>query len=162
MPEEQIMAERRKRRAFSARRHVARTEIGDCRDARALRNDGRLADLQRGADGDALFVARLRQMMNRLPVRADERDVRKRDARFGGNVERGLREEFAEIGVQMADAFDAAAARRRTGQNPLARAVRIRIRRKFQHAHARGGVRVHPVQDVNHRRVNPVNRRAGH
>ena len=156
------MAERRERRAFSARRHVARPKIGDRRDARALRNDGRLADLQRGADGDASFVSRLRQMVNRLPMRADERDVRERNARFGGDVQRGLREQFAEIGVQMADKFGAAAARRRTGQNLLAHAVRIRIRRKFQHAHARGGVRVHPVQDVNHRRVNPVNRRAGH
>ena len=48
-----IMHVRRQRRPFSTRGQIPRTKIGDGRDARALGNDRRIADLQRGPDRSA-------------------------------------------------------------------------------------------------------------
>ena len=63
MAEEQVVHEGHQRRALSARRDIARAEVGDHRDARALREHRRLADLQRVG---AAFVK------DGLPVTADQ------------------------------------------------------------------------------------------
>ncbi len=47
LPEQQVIDERHQRRALPARRDIARAKVRNHRDAGALRDHRRLADLQR-------------------------------------------------------------------------------------------------------------------
>ncbi len=62
------------RRPFAARGHVARPKIRHGRDAGALGNPARLADLKRGTDRPSGISAACRVVVDRLPVRANEVD----------------------------------------------------------------------------------------
>src|SRR3989454_4665439 len=74
MAKEMVMEGGRRWRAFSACRHVPASKVGHRGDAGPLGDDGRRAQLQGGPDRpDDRFAPRLRQVMKRLPMRADQR-----------------------------------------------------------------------------------------
>ena len=56
-----MMGIRSQRSSLAADGHIACPKVGDRRDSRALRNDGRLGDLQRGPDRpEPIFTERRR------------------------------------------------------------------------------------------------------
>ena len=79
---EQVIDERHQRRALPSRGHVRGTEIANRGDAGALGDHARLADLQCGGDPPRPPRALRRALMvNRLAVRADQRDLPHRTTR---------------------------------------------------------------------------------
>ena len=70
-PERDEIEKRHERRTLASDRHVRDPKITHRRDAGELRECGRIADLQRGADRLAEHLHTFRDMLNRLPVRAD-------------------------------------------------------------------------------------------
>jgi hypothetical protein len=86
------MEEGSERRALATGGHVARSEVGHRRAARPLRDDGRVADLERGP---YLWMVR-----DRLAVRADRVHLRERNVGAGGHRDRRGRESLAELDVE--------------------------------------------------------------
>src|SRR5450432_2528356 len=98
-PEQQVVDQRHQRRAFAAGGDVAHPEIAHHRTAGALGDDGRLADLQGGAQA----TGRARVVHGGLTVRADQVDVFELRAGSVADGARGVREGLAEQHVQVAE-----------------------------------------------------------
>ena len=127
MAKEQVMEVGGQRRAFPAGRHVPASKVGHCGDASPLGDDGRRAQLQGGSDrSDDRFAPRLRQVMERLPMCADQRHSSRRHTRRLQDLQRRPGKPFPQRSVQVTHVLH-----RPTGhglQEPLAKGGRVRER----------------------------------
>src|SRR5438093_2422785 len=101
------MGIRREGSSLTTSGQIARPKIGDGGHPGPFSDDRRLGNLQRGPDTAKAWLADwLREMVNGLPVRADQVDVRQSQTRFLDNPERRLRKHLAQQGIQMTDLLD--------------------------------------------------------
>ncbi len=131
LAEEQVVDERHEGRAFAARGDVAHAEVAHDGAARALGDDGRLADLHRRAEP----ARRARVVDGGLAVRADEVDVLDAHARDAADLERRLGEGLSEQDVEVAQL---ARVRLREAEDALAQRTPERDRQEGARDEARG------------------------
>ena len=142
---------RHQRRALPSRRHVAHAEIRHGRDARPLRDDRRLADLQ------GRRRPRIRQMMDRLPVRADGRNVLR--LAFGPADRRQGRagKVLAQSEIQLANLGH------RPVQAHMQDALPHHRRERLMHVRQDTGAQsASAPRNLRHHRINAVRRSPGH
>src|SRR5207244_10617111 len=127
MAKEQEMEVRGQRRPFPTGSHVPASKVSHRGDAGPLGNDGRRAQLQGGPDRpDDRFAPRLRQVMERLPMRADQRHSSWRYTSRPKDLQSGPGEPLPQRGVQVTHVLH-----RATGHGlpePFATAGRVRNR----------------------------------
>ena len=86
---------------------IAWPKIGDGGHPGPFSDDRRFRNLERGAYTSEPWLANwFREMVNGLPVRADQVDVRRSQPRLLDNPERRLRKHLAQQGIQMTDLRD--------------------------------------------------------
>ena len=115
MAEQEAVHVRDERRSLSASGDVPRAEGAHGRDARPLRDDRGVADLDR--PGHAAVVAD--RVPHRLAVRSDEADLLGAQAGVGHELERRPREDLPELDVEQAERLHVAVLRRDRVDAPL-------------------------------------------
>jgi hypothetical protein len=154
MPPRFSTTRRRERRALAARREVARPKVGDDEAARALGEDGRVADLERRAQ--------LRMVRHGLAVRGDQRHALERHPGAGGDAARSGREAFAELDVEAGQLRQ----HLRPGQAPRGEGVDARLERVLERRLLEGEqaerLRRGAIGPLHERRVHAVGGRPRH
>ncbi len=151
------MDERGEGCALATRGEVARPEVGDGRHARALGDDGRGTDLQRGADDVRPFLSWQRQVVDRLAVRADQVHCRQRQSGPTGDRDGRLGEQLPKVGIEMAHLFRTAP--RRRGQYTCSQSRWIGKRLEGQEVDGRPRT---ARPNVDHGGIHAIGGRAGH
>jgi len=140
-------------RALAPGGHVTRAEVAHRGDPGALGDDGRLADLQRGA----YAPVRLDHVPDRLAVRADQVHLGAGQPGGDDGALGGGGEMLAQVGVELAQRVDRAVLRLAGAVNPALETVRIGVGDGVTDARVQVGRR---AADLAHGGVDAVGGRA--